>query len=139
MDRLFIDTNVLLDVLEKRVPWYPDAVECLTRINDKRCCGAITALSLSDISYIQRKETGEKLCEVFRSLREFLDIAPVDATCIDLALSEAWSDIEDSFQWHAAKAWKSTHFITRNVRDFPDTDTLKVLTPNEYSTANQRE
>ena len=61
MDRLFFDTNVLLDILERRAPWFPEAVECLALVKSSQCVGAMTALSLSDIAYIQRATPRDNL------------------------------------------------------------------------------
>jgi hypothetical protein len=132
MHRLFFDTNVLLDVLEQRSPWFPESAECLALARHGTCSGAITALSLSDIAYIQRATPSGKVYDTFQTLRAFLDIAPLSAASIDASLIRRLPDMEDGFQWEAALFWKATHFITRNVKDFPRSDSLVVQRPSEY-------
>ncbi|MCC5845594.1 MAG: PIN domain-containing protein [Verrucomicrobia bacterium] len=132
MDRLFFDTNVLLDVLEKRSPWFPESAECLARVRRGHCVGALSALSLSDISYIQKSASTAKLYESFRLLREFLDIAPLDPDTVDATLARQLPDIEDGFQLEAALKWKATHLLTRNVKDFPLDGSIIIQTPAEY-------
>lgn len=132
MDRLFFDTNVILDVLEQRSPWFPESAECLALARKGTCVGAISALSLSDIAYIQRSASTANLYKRFRLLRVFLEIAPMDSGCVDAALVCALQDFEDGLQLCAALGWKATHFLTRNLKDFPARKDLKILTPSEY-------
>jgi len=134
MDKLFFDTNVLLDVLEKRSPWFPESAECLARVRRHKAKGGITAISLSDISYLQRKAPAESVYTSFQTLRQFLDIAAVDAKAVDDALARKLNDLEDGFQFAAAQQWGATHFLTRNTQDFPQYDSLTVQTPSEYLT-----
>ena len=131
MDRLFFDTNVLLDVLEARAPWFPDATACLDRVRCGDCKGAMTALSLSDIAYIQRGTSTDRIRKAFRDLRDFLAIASLDQEAVDQALRSRLSDLEDTFQFQAALRWGATHLLTRNVNDFPKKSSLLVLTPRE--------
>ena len=132
MDRLFFDTNVLLDVLEKRAPWFPDSTECLARVRRGQAQGAVTAQSLSDITYIQKSTPPATLADTFLRLREFLDIAPMTAGIVDEALTQRLPDLEDGFQLAAAQAWEATHLLTRNQKDFPSDSPLVVQHPADY-------
>ena len=132
MDRLFFDTNILLDVLEQRAPWFPEAAECLARARRGQCAGAISALSLSDIAYIQKLASISTLYKSFRCLRKFLDIASLNTDTVDASLSRQLPDIEDGFQLEAALNWKATHLLTRNVKDFPLDAPIIIQTPAQY-------
>lgn len=132
MDRLFFDTNVLLDVLERRAPWFPESTECLSLVRSGVCKGAFSALSLSDIAYIQRAEPVQRVYAAFEKLRRFLTIAPLNTPAVDAALARKLEDFEDGLQLEAALAWKSSHLLTRNVRDFPEDTALFILTPSDF-------
>jgi hypothetical protein len=132
MDRVFFDTNVILDVLERRPPWFPESAESLALARKGRCLGAMTALSLSDIAYIQRSASTANLYERFRLLRSFLEIAPMDSASVDGALTDELADFEDGLQLRAALGWNATHFLTRNLKDFPVGSDLCILSPSEY-------
>ena len=97
--------------------------------------GACSALSLSDISYILRRSDTGQLINFFSQLRSFLDIAPLGNGEVDQALRSKFTDFEDALQWQAASSWKATHFITRNISDFPRSKKLKVQTPAAYCAA----
>ncbi|NBB79942.1 MAG: hypothetical protein GVY36_10940 [Verrucomicrobia bacterium] len=132
MNRLFYDTNVLLDVLERRVPWFPESSACLSLARSGECRGATNALSISNISYIQRATPPSEICSVFRRLRDFLEIAPLNSDNVDAALKRALPDLEDGLQLESALAWGATHLITRNAKDFPSNASLLVLAPTDY-------
>ncbi|MDA3872936.1 MAG: PIN domain-containing protein [Kiritimatiellae bacterium] len=132
MDRLFFDTNVLLDMLEQRAPWFPDSTACIACVRREQTKGAITALSLSDIAYIQKSAPPLTLTDTFKRLREFLDIAPLTANTVDEALMQELPDIEDGFQLASALAWGATHLLTRNLKDFPAIPSLIIQHPADY-------
>jgi hypothetical protein len=132
MDKLFYDTNVLLDVLECRAPWFPDSLECLALARYGQCQGAFNALSISNITYIQRTTPATEIYSVFKRLREFLDLASLDGLVVDAALRRELSDLEDGLQLESALAWGATHLITRNVKDFPPNSPIVVTTPADY-------
>lgn len=132
MDRLFFDTNVILDMLEERSPWFPEATECLALVRKERCAGAVTAITLSDIAYIQRPADAGKVYAVFKRLLGFLEIAAVDQTVVEATLHRRLADIEDGFQLEAARQWNATHLLTRNVKDFPSDAGIRILTPTAY-------
>lgn len=132
MDKLFYDTNVLLDVLECRAPWFPDSSDCLALARYGKCLGAINALSISNISYIQRASSCNEIYAVFQRLRVFLDLASLDHVVVDAALTRQLPDLEDGLQLESALAWGATHLITRNVKDFSSNPLVTVLTPADY-------
>jgi len=132
MDKLFYDTNVLLDVLECRAPWFPDSSKCLAMARYGQCRGAINALSISNISYIQRGTPSGEIYTVFQRLRAFLELASLDSPVVDAALAREARDLEDGLQLESALAWSASHLVTRNVKDFPVDTSITVLTPKDY-------
>jgi predicted nucleic acid-binding protein len=132
MDKLFFDTNVLLDVLEQRAPWFPDATDCLSRVRRGQAKGAMTGLSLSDIAYIQKSAPPATLTDTFKRLRDFLDIAPLTGETVDDALVRGLPDIEDAFQLASAIAWGASHLLTRNLKDFSSDCPLVIQHPADY-------
>lgn len=132
MDRLFFDTNIILDVLEARTPWFPEAAECFALVREGRCAGAVTAITLSDIAYIQRPTDTGRIYAAFSGLLGFLEIAALDQTVVEATLQRQLPDIEDGFQLEAARRWEATYLLTRNVKDFPADAGMRILPPVEY-------
>ena len=132
MDRLFFDTNILLDALAIRMPFFREALGTLAIVERKEAAGAFCALSLSTIDYVLKTtKTSEKFTR-FHELRRFLDVAPLGRIEVDRALKRGVNDFEDALQWESARSWKATHLLTRNEADFPVSRSLKVLTPFAY-------
>ncbi len=133
MDRLFIHTNILLDVLESRPAFVADSLGVIALAKKPgQAKLAVSPLSLSDITYILRKSHHARVIGFFRQLRKTIEIAGLNADVVDAALASGMADFEDALQWQAARAWKATHFITRNPSDFPGGTRITVATPTEY-------
>jgi predicted nucleic acid-binding protein len=132
MDRLFFDTNILLDILAKRVSFWGDALEVLYLAKSRTVHSATTALSLSDIFYVMRKEHSQRTRIFFRELRSFMEITPIGGKEVDRALENLLPDFEDCLQWEAACHWNATHLITRNGKDFPFSTKIAVMDAATY-------
>ena len=98
----------------------------------------MNALSISNISYIQRATPYSEIYSVFQRLREFLEVATLDTASVDAALARELPDLEDGLQLESALAWGATHLITRNVEDFPSDYPLTVQTPTDYLIGHQK-
>ena len=132
MDRLFLDTNVLIDVLRRRTGFWQEAMMALSLAKEGQVIASITALSLSDISYVLRKGGADEMLSFFTELRLCIDVASLGKEEVDRALADPLADFEDTLQWVAATSWKATHLITRNEKDFPKGGALKVMSPMTY-------
>lgn len=132
MDRLFLDTNVLLDVLEKRPAFVADSLRVIGLAKSRKVHAAVSPLSLSDITYILRKSQQATVLRFFEKLREAVEIAALGEWEVDAALAAAMPDFEDALQWQAARNWNASHFVTRNTSDFPSSQVIAVMSPAEY-------
>ena len=59
--RLFIDTNVVLDVLTDREPWFKDSAAVLTLLDDPGFEGLVAAHTVTTLFYLASKHLGRKL------------------------------------------------------------------------------
>jgi len=117
---IFIDTDILLDVLAERKAFYP-ASSRLWTLAEKRKIGAfISAISFNNIFYIVRKIAGkERAKEALYILRDIFQIVPVERDIISRALEAPMDDFEDAIQYFCARKIKANYIITRNTQDFP--------------------
>jgi predicted nucleic acid-binding protein len=132
MDKVFFDTNVLLDVLQKRKPFYPDSFEVINLALNGKVTGSISPISIADISYIARDTPRKDLIGFFQLLRSRLEVSSVNATIIDAMLQANWQDLEDSIQYYAAQSWGAHYLLTRNASDFPQSPAMPVMTPTHF-------
>ena len=134
MKKLFFDTNVIIDVMDAREPFFMNSMAVLNLCEAGKAEGIISTLTFCNISYILRKLTAPTDLRsnllIFRNL-----LTPVDlsASLIDKAIASSISDFEDAIQYYSAQYGKADFIITRNVRRFPKTP-IPVLTPTEYLT-----
>lgn len=129
---VFIDTDIVLDLLCKREPFYPYAAEVFT-LGDKGTLTLLTTpLVFANVFYILRKLLGiEKAKELLRKLRIMMGIVEIDEKIVDLALNSSFSDFEDGIQYFTAREHGIQHLLTRNLRDYKGSE-LIVQTPEEY-------
>lgn len=129
---IFVDSDVILDVLEKREPFYSYSAQILTLGDEKKIKLVTTSLVFSNVYYLLRKHLGiDKAKESLRKLRVIVDVISVNAKEVDLALNFEMSDFEDALQYFTALNSKIGFIITRNVRDYKNPK-LIVQTPQEY-------
>ena len=142
--RIYVDTNVILDLLAKRDPFYHDAYELFLRIaEDKTLIGYTSVKSIMDIYYIlnryihDRTETGRNITDLIRLLYV------ADSTDIDLlkSFSGTSADLEDNLVIETAFRLGLDYIITRNLKDFHNSkvpaispsDCLKILSLPELN------
>lgn len=131
MKRVLLDTNIILDIILKRQPYFEVSSKIFNLIDNYQILGHITASTVTDIYYISRKEKGREIARQFISnLIEIVEILGVNKNTIIHALESNLKDFEDAVQLSAAKINKIEIIVTRNKTDF-DNSTLKIMTPDE--------
>lgn len=129
---VFVDSDVILDVLEKREPFYPFSAQILTLGDEKKIKLVTTSLVFANVYYLLKKHIGiEKAKECLCKLRIIVDVISVNAKEVDLALNSEFSDFEDAMQYFTALDNKIDFIITRNIRDYKNPKII-VVTPQQY-------
>lgn len=133
--KLLLDTNILIDFLNERDPFYEKARLLMIggRVGEFELW--IASSQVTDLIYIlsdggQRSQM-EDVQKRLRELRTFVNVFPVSDREIDLMLAAAWKDPEDYLLVEVALALKADAIMTRNQKDFPQ-DLVKVLDCNEF-------
>lgn len=118
--RVLIDTNVILDILQKREPFFTDSYRALRRAleNDAECL--ISASAATDIFYVLRKSLGsaQQAKEHIDQLAQVVNFADVQGMDIHTALMRAMPDFEDAVVDAVAERSGATYILTRNIKDF---------------------
>jgi predicted nucleic acid-binding protein len=130
--RVFVDTNVLLDVLARREPFY----EAAARVWSLAECGEleafVSAISFNNVYYIVRKAANApKAGKALRLIRDVFRVVAPDAQILNQAIDAGLSDFEDAVQFHSAIRAQATHLLTRDPDGFPKSG-LSILTPAEF-------
>ena len=118
--RVLIDTNVILDILQKREPFFTDSYWALRRAleNDAECL--ISASATTDIFYVLRKSLGsaQQAKEHIDQLAQVVSFADVQGMDIHTALMRAMPDFEDAVVDAVAERSGASYILTRNIKDF---------------------
>lgn len=127
MKRVFIDTNIFLDILFRREQFVDDALSIFDMAVDGQIVLLISDLSIANIKYITRKEIStEEFYNLIQIFRPIFTIVPLGAEVIDKAISLQASDFEDALQYFSAVQAEADCLVTRNIKDFAFAD-MEVL------------
>jgi predicted nucleic acid-binding protein len=130
--KLFIDTNVVIDVIARREPFLKDSQQILYLCESGKADGVISTLTLCTVSYIMRKFiTPGMMRQKLRNFRNILSPADLSLSIIDKAIDSPMSDFEDAVQFYTAVYSDADYIITRNPKHFPQND-IPVLTPTAF-------
>jgi len=133
MKKLFIDTNIVIDLLSRREPFFGEAAELFSLADKKQIELSVSSLTFANTSYtLLRQMDAKKAKMILRNLRLILRILPLDDKIIGLALNdETFSDFEDGLQYFMAIENEQELIITRNLRDFKSSK-LPTMTANQF-------
>lgn len=131
-DRIFLDTNVVLDLLGEREPFYDSAAKITTLADKGKIHLVVSALTYSTVYYLlSRFENKEQVKEKIRKFKVITETSDLTDKVVDKGLSSGFSDFEDSLQYYCAIRKDCNILITRNGKDFKESD-IPVLSPDEY-------
>ncbi|MFV0390402.1 MAG: type II toxin-antitoxin system VapC family toxin [Paludibacteraceae bacterium] len=132
MKNLLIDTNIIIDLLAKRMDFYQEAQELFTLADDSEVNLYISSLTFANTHYVLTKElNADEARKVLIKFKLLVTILPLDDRILELALSSDFNDFEDGIQYYTALENKLEIIITRNKKDFK-TAKLPILTAKEY-------
>jgi predicted nucleic acid-binding protein len=133
MDKILIDTDVVLDFLFDRMPFSEDASQILSLCETKVIEGYITPVIVSNTYYLLRKSaTHAKVMKSLKRLLSILEVLAMDKEIILNALSSDFKDFEYALQNFAAiKNGAIAVIVTRNIKDYKNSE-IAVMAPQTY-------
>jgi predicted nucleic acid-binding protein len=132
MEKVFVDTNIVIDLLAKREPYYKEAQGLFTLSDKKEIELQISSLTFANAYYSIVKHY--KAVDAKKYLLKFkvlVTILPLEDKAIELALASDFADFEDGLQYFIAMDNESDILITRNKKDYK-TSKIPVMTAGEY-------
>lgn len=132
MKKIFVDTNILVDLIADRKPFSKFAIELFSKAENKKVKLYVSSHSLATTHYLLKKYISEKeLRKIIYSLLEYIHVVAIDLDTIKKGLKSKHKDFEDALQIIAAYSVESIDcIVTRNVKDFKDSE-IPVFTPYE--------
>jgi predicted nucleic acid-binding protein len=133
MKKVFVDTNILIDLLARREPFFDEAAELFSLADKKIIELSISSLTIANTSYtLLRQMNAAQAKAVLRKLKLMLKILALDDKIIGLALNdESFPDFEDGLQYFTAIENRQDLIITRNLKDFKNS-ALPTMTAKQF-------
>ncbi|MEQ8186680.1 MAG: PIN domain-containing protein [Candidatus Eremiobacterota bacterium] len=132
MNEVFIDSDIILDLLMKREPHYLSAAKLFTIIEKGNVKAFVSPLIFSNLFYILRKITSkERAKNSLKKLKFLVNILEVNEYIIELSLEADFNDFEDAIQYYTALENKIDCLITRNKKDYKKS-LITICTAEEY-------
>ena len=132
MSRIFLDTNVILDLLGERVPFFDSIAKVATLADQKKLAIIVSPLSFTTIDYVLNKyESSESVLNKLRKFKIICEVCEVTEETIEKALNSNFKDFEDAVQYFTALQSNCSIIITRNGKDFKNA-TIPIMTAEEY-------
>ena len=133
MKKVFIDTNIVIDLLSKREPFYDESANLFSLADKKIIELSTSSLTIANTNYILLQQTNSKNAkEILRKLRLIVKVLSLDDKIIGVALNDnSFSDFEDGLQYFTAIENNQDLIITRNLKDFKASK-LPVMTARQF-------
>ena len=132
MTKVFLDTNVILDLLGQRIPFYDSIAKVATLADQKKIMLVASPLSFTTVEYILNKfESSESVLNKLRKFKIICKVCSVDEEIIEKGLNSDFKDFEDAVQYFTALQANCAIIITRNGKDFKNS-IIPVMTAEEY-------
>ena len=133
MKKVFVDTNILIDLIADRKPFSKFAIEIFEMAEEKKIKLFTSSHSIATTHYLLKKYIDEKeLREIIYALLDYIVIIPIDIDVIKKGLKSKHKDFEDALQIICAYSIEKINcIVTRNTRDFKGSE-IPVLTPDEF-------
>lgn len=133
MEKVLIDTDVILDFFFDRKPFSDDARQILSLCELNKIQGYVTPVIISNVYYLLRQTAKhEMVIANLKLLLSFVEVLVMDKDTIIQAINSPFKDFEDALQNYAAENTVDVRIIvTRNIKDFKNSN-LGVITPENY-------
>lgn len=134
MDKIFVDTDVCIDLLSGRKPFNKSAEILFSLADIGKLKVYVSSLSFSNIDYVLLSQySAAHSRQIIAKFKTLVNVLAVDSKTIDLAIASDFKDFEDAIQYACALENNISTIVTRNLKDFKKA-TINVLTPEMFLT-----
>lgn len=134
-EKLMLDTNILIDYLNKREPFYQQArlLMIVGKVGEFELW--MSSSQATDLIYILsgggKESAMDRVLAQIRGLRTFINVCAATDREVDNMLAATWSDPEDELLFEMALKIHADAIITRDANHF-ETDAIKVMNCDEF-------
>jgi predicted nucleic acid-binding protein len=130
--KIFVDTDIIYDMLAKREPHYLAAAKLFTLSDGGKIQIFISALTVANIHHLISKQlSSNEAKQIIRKFKLLVNIVPINEKIIDLALNSNFKDFEDAIQYYCALENSIELLLTRNLKDYKKAQ-ISVMTAQDF-------
>lgn len=131
MIKVFLDTNIVMDMLAKREPFYLNAANIFALSVSKKAQLFVSPMTFATVSYLLGKQDKHLVNPLLSKLREISGVTRADQNIVDESLHSDFSDFEDALQYYSSLTEMVDCIVTRNTKDFSNSQ-IPVLSPEQF-------
>lgn len=137
MDQVFVDSDIILDLLSKRIPFHTSADKLFTLSDRGNVKLTTSSLIFSNVHYMLSRQVGKDSArKILIKFKVLVEVLSVNDKIIDLALSSNFKDFEDAIQYFTAIENGCEIILTRNLKDYKESQ-ISVMTAESYVKINK--
>lgn len=130
--KLFLDTNVVVDLCAGRQPYYADASKIMELAARHEVSLVVSSLTFVNVAYVLRKVVGiDEIYTRLGSLLKYVYLSPIDESVVKSAISANRKDFEDAVQYYSASSCDADLIITRDKSGFLGFP-IEACSPSEF-------
>lgn len=131
--KILFDTNVILDVLLLRKPYYSAATYLLSEVERGNIEGYVCPTTITTIAYLVTKVKGsEEAKKLIKNLINIFELTELNKSIFESASSYKISDFEDAVIHESANLSHIDGIVTRNIKDFKHA-LIRIYDPEELT------
>jgi predicted nucleic acid-binding protein len=132
VEKVFVDSDIVLDLLSGRQPHYNYAAELFSLADENSIKLYVSSLTFANVNYILSKQlSAGQARKMLLKFKTLINVLSVNDKIIELALASDFADFEDAIQYNAAIENGITILLTRNLKDFKKAD-ITILTAQQF-------
>lgn len=132
MEKVFVDSDIVLDLLSARQPHYKFAAELFSLADQNSIKVYISSLTFANVNYILSKQLSPvQARKMLLTFKTIVNVLAVNDKIIELALLSKFHDFEDAIQYNTAIENSITTLLTRNLKDYKKAE-ITILTAQQY-------
>ena len=132
MGKVFVDTDIILDLLSNREPFYIHSANLFSAADKNEIQLCVSSLSFANLNYILSKQySADQARKKLLKFKTLVSVLSVTDKIIDLALSSDFKDFEDGMQYFTATENSIKILLTRNLKDFKSAQ-ISVQTAEQF-------
>ena len=132
MEKIFVDTDIVLDLLSGRLPHFNYAAELFSLADENSIKLYVSSLTFANVNYIlSRQLSAVQVRKILLKFKTIITVLSVNDKIIELALASDFHDFEDAIQYNTAIENGINILLTRNLKDFKKTE-ISILTAQQF-------